>query len=160
MRLLPVLAVVLLLFTACRGTYAYTPRDLRQVRQDYHTVVPIYLQFRSAFLHGDGPAILYWHHREVSACRLNNRIDKRDTIDSRTNLWAASVGLDDLCNAMDSAYAYWALQHHLPYDKRLYPAPPSQVFVGSDAALAVLPGELAHPSRTLTCPTPIVTTPC
>jgi len=158
-RLLPLLAIVLV-FSSCRGTYSYTPKDLKQVRRDYRLVVPIYEQFRTAFLRGNGRAIRYWHVRELATCRLNNRIDKRDSIDPRTNLWAASVTLDDLCNAMDSGYAYWAMQHHLPYDKKIYPAPPDQVFVGSDAELLLLPKEMAHPAATMACPTPIITTPC
>lgn len=159
-RAFPLLIIPLILLSACRGTYAYTHLDLVQTWEEYHHIVPIYRQFHTVYLADNGSEIQDLHRREVAACQINYAVDKRDTIDPSTNLWQASVTLDDLCNAMDSAYAYWAEKHHLPYDNQLYAAPPDQVFQQSDLELQMLWKELLHPRQVMTCPTPVTTSPC
>lgn len=145
MRRLP-LACLLVLLAACRGTSPYTQQDLAQVERGYRIVPPIYRHFKHAYARNDLPAMTRWYHRERIACRLVDRIDQRDTIDANTNLFAASNGLDALCNDIEYAYAGWRKAHGLHYDTRLTPGDPATVFEDGDIALLKMPLELRHPA--------------
>lgn len=147
MRRAPLLVLVLVL-AACRGTQAYTSLDLQQVRHAYRQIPPVYRDFKAAYLAGNTRLILQDYAREQQVCRQLDPIDRRDTIDPSTNLFAASVGLDDLCNDIESAYASWASKHHRPFDKTIPTTTPDAEFVDGDAALEKMPAEMAHPAAT------------
>ena len=136
----------LLLLVACRGTQAYSLEDLRQVKQAVAELTPTYTSFKTAFEHDQAAGIKKYYRREESQCRLVDEIDNRDTIDPNVNLFQASVGLDFMCDAVESAYVYWAKKHHLPYDKTVTPGRPLEVFVGSDSFLTKMKGYLRHPA--------------
>ena len=140
--LLPLLAVL----AACRGTQAYTAEDLAQVKEAYNNIPPIYIAFKRVYYGGDTAGILAEYHKAQAACRVEDAVDKRDTIDPNTNLFAASSGLDSLCNDMDSAYVQWAKQHHYPYDKSIVPGRREDVFVDGDANLLKMPKQMEHPA--------------
>lgn len=135
-----------LLAVACRGTQPYSQTDLVEVKQAYVSVHPTYLAFKRAFQAGNGRDIMRLYRREHAQCRLVDTIDKRDTIDPNVNLYQASITLDDMCNAIESAYVFWAKKHRLPYDKIVVPARPREAFVGSDADLKKIKKYFRHPS--------------
>jgi hypothetical protein len=139
------LIVIVLFLAGCQGTQAYTKEDLVQVRQAAATIKPIYLQFRHDYFADDTPAVLRDYAQEQRACKLVDLIDKRDTIDPNVDLFQASAELDDLCNAIESAYVYWAKKHGYPYDKTVVPGRKQEVFLGSDADLKTLPKYLRTP---------------
>jgi hypothetical protein len=145
MRRLPLLSLLVLL-AACRGTSPYTRQDLAQVRHAYRTITPIYRHFKRAYAANNLPAMRRWYHREQRACRLVDQIDQRDTIDANTNLFAASTGLDSLCNDIEYAYAGWREAHGLRYNTKLTPGDPATVFVDGDIALLKMPREMRHPA--------------
>jgi hypothetical protein len=145
-RLILPLVLATMLLAGCRGTQPYTSPDLKQVRAGYVLIKPVYLDFRAAYVRKDKPAIIRAYHRERVVCRVPDEIDKRDTIDPNVQLFQASIVLDNLCNAVESAYAYWAKQHGLPYDKNITPGRESEVFAGSDAGLEKIDGYLRHPA--------------
>lgn len=147
MRRAPLL-VLLILLTACRGTQAYTPLDLKQVRHAYRQIPPVYRHFKPAYLAGNASLILKYYAREQRVCHQLDAIDQRDTIDPSTNLFEASVGLDTLCNDIESAYTSWAMKHHHPYDKTVPTTTPDVQFLDGDAALVKMPQEMSHPSAT------------
>jgi hypothetical protein len=131
----------------CRGTQAYTSVDLVQVRSAYATLQPIYVHFKADYLRGDKGGILSYLQREQAACRVVDAIDSRDTIDPNVKLFQASIELDNLCNAIESAYAYWASHHHYSYDKSITPYPPNDAFLIADTDLLKMPGYLKRPSN-------------
>src|SRR5437588_46403 len=108
--------LILLGFTlaGCRGTQAYTAEDLSQVRSAYAALHPIYVNFKADYVRADRRGILTYFHREQLACKVVDQVDSRDTIDPNVKLFQASIELDNLCNAIESAYAYWASKHGYP----------------------------------------------
>lgn len=140
------LLVLLVGLSACGQTQLYTPQDLRQVRQVYATLPPIYRSFRAAYLAGNKEGILRGYREERKACRLVDEIDKRDTIDPNINLFAASAGFDSLCNDIEYAYMDWAKKHGYPYVKALVPVRPQDVFVDGDFNIKKMPKQMQHPA--------------
>jgi len=140
------LAPALLLLAGCRDVQPYSQLDLRQVNQAYAEIRPIYYQFRTAFRYGDAQGIVTGFQREQAACKLVDIIDERDTIDPTTKLFTASSALDSYCNDIESAYAYWAKKHHLPYDKTVQRAGYPDVFKDGDYNMKRMASLLRHPS--------------
>ena len=138
---------LLLLLTACStATRPYTSLDLKQVRSAYVAIRPIYVNFKAAYLRGDTVGILDGFRREQRACRVVDKVDNRDTINPNTNLFQASIGNDDMCNAIESAYVAWAKAHHYPYNKSVVPGDPEDVFLTSDLDLLKMQAYLRHPA--------------
>jgi hypothetical protein len=146
MRKILGLVAVLLFAAGCRGTQAYYPVDLKQVRTAYARIAPIYTNFKEVYGRGDTAGIRRDFKKEQAACRLVDVIDRRDTIDPNVQLFQASVELDAMCNAIESAYVWWAQKHGYPYDKSVIGYRPDEVFVGADAGLLKMPGYMRHPS--------------
>ena len=146
MRRLLVLMIIPAALVACGGKQLYTERDLREVKQTYAVLVPLYLDFRTAYRRGDGHEMVEDYRREQRVCRAVDSIDKRDTIDPNTNLFQVSAGLDNLCNDIESVYAAWEKAHGKPYDKRVIPAFASEAFQGTDKELKDMRKDLRHPS--------------
>lgn len=145
MRRLSLLALLILL-AGCRGTQPYTAQDLSGVKVAQATIVPVYVAFKRSYFRDDVAAVKQTYAQEQRDCKQVDVIDKRDTIDPNVNLFQASAELDDLCNAIESAYVYWARKHGLPYDKTILPGRRQEVFLGSDTDLKTLPKYLRHPS--------------
>lgn len=137
---------LLLVLAGCRGTQPYTAKDLNGVKVAEATVIPVYLQFKRDYQSNEPVRIEQGYEREQQACRQVDVIDRRDTIDPNVNLFQASAQLDDFCNAIESAYAYWAKKHGLPYDKVVVPGRHQEVFLQSDADLLTIHKYLRHPS--------------
>jgi hypothetical protein len=146
MRFAPLLAAILLV-AGCSSTQPYSRRDLQQVREAYATIVPLYLDFKRAAIAGNNREIVRDYHREVVACRVNDAVDRRDTIDATTNLFAVSAEIDDLCNTMDSAYTGWARAHGRPYPKDVVPGRLADEFISADKDLVLMPQQMAHPKQ-------------
>jgi hypothetical protein len=132
--------------SACRGSELYSQEDLRQVHQVYAQLRPMYESFKRAFQADQTGGILQGFRREHAPCAIVDQIDNRDTIDPNISLFQASIVLDDLCNAIESAYAEWAIRHHRSYPSNLQPLRPSEVFIGAEADLKKMNGYLRHPS--------------
>ena len=132
--------------TARGSSKPYTQKDLRDVRNDYALLRPIYLGFRAAYFRNDARSMARYYDREQVVCSQVDQIDRRDSIDPNVNLFQASVGLDNFCNDIESGYAAWQRSHHLRYDKRVVPAFPGDVFKGGDLSLKKIAGFLRHPS--------------
>jgi hypothetical protein len=130
----------------CRGSESYSQQDLQQVHQVYAELRPMYETFKRAFMAGDAAEIFRIYAEERAPCSIVDQIDNRDTIDPNVALFQASITLDDLCNAIESGYAEWAVEHHRPYPKDLQPLRPSELFVGAEADLKKMNGYLRHPS--------------
>lgn len=145
MRRLFLLAVLMGL-AGCRGTQAYTSQDLAGVKTAEATIVPVYRQFRRDYRRDNRAQIQRTYAREQEACKQVDVIDKRDTIDPNVDLFQASAELDDFCNAIESAYVYWAKRHGLPYDKTIVPGRRQEVFLGSDADLKTIGKYMRHPA--------------
>jgi hypothetical protein len=137
---------VLLLLAGCRGTQTYTAQDLTAVKAAEATIVPVYLQFKQDYGRDNQARIERTYAREQEVCMQVDVIDKRDSIDPNVNLFQASAELDDFCNAIESAYVYWAKRHGLPYDKTIVPGRRQEVFLQSDADLLTIQKYLRHPS--------------
>lgn len=146
MRRLLVLPLLLLLTACSTSTRPYTSLDLKQVRAAYIVVRPTYVSFKAAYLHGDTAGIVDGFRREQRACRVVDEVDNRDTINPNTNLFQASIGLDDMCNAIEQAYVTWAKAHHYPYNKSIIPGDPEDVFLTSDLDLLKMQAYLRHPA--------------
>lgn len=140
------LPIGLLVLSGCTVQQPYTPLDLIQVRAAARAIVPIYVNFMNAYLTNDRAALVRDYRREQVACRLEDRVDRRDTIDPNVNLFAASADLGGFCNNLESAYVRWAITNHLPYDSTVNPSG-ADPFNGSAIALAKMPVLLAHPSE-------------
>jgi hypothetical protein len=145
MRRLFLLAVLVAL-AGCRGTQAYTAQDLSGVKTAEATIVPIYLEFKRDYSRDNQAAVQRTYAQEQKDCKQVDVIDKRDTIDPNVNLFQASAELDDFCNAIESAYVYWAKRHGLPYDKSIVPGRRQEVFLGSDADLKTINKYIRHPA--------------
>jgi hypothetical protein len=145
MRRLLLLAVLVVL-AGCRGTQAYTAEDLSGVKAAEATIVPVYLEFKQEYGRDNQVAIQRTYAQEQQDCKQVDVIDKRDTIDPNVNLFQASAELDDFCNAIESAYVYWAKRHGLPYDKSIVPGRRQEVFLGSDGDLKTINKYLRHPA--------------
>lgn len=126
---------LLMFLSGCRGTQPYTAQDLSAVKVAGETVIPVYLQFKRGYKSNDPALIEQGYQQEQQVCKQVDVIDKRDTIDPNVDLFQASAELDDFCNAVESAYAYWAKKHHLPYDKTIVPGRHQEVFLQSDLDL-------------------------
>lgn len=137
---------LLLVFAGCRGTQPYTSQDLAQVKQADATIVPIYKQFKRDYRSDNQAAIQQTYALEQQACKQVDVIDKRDTIDPNVNLFQASADLDDFCNAIESAYVYWAKRHGLAYDKSIIPGRRQEVFLGSDTDLKTIGKYIRNPA--------------
>lgn len=137
---------LLLILAGCRGTQPYTSQDLAQVKQADSTIVPIYKQFKHDYRRDNQAAIQHTYTLEQQACKQVDVIDKRDTIDPNVNLFQASAELDDFCNAIESAYVYWAKRHGLAYDKSIIPGRRQEVFLGSDADLKTIDKYIRDPA--------------
>ena len=146
MRLGPFACAGLLLLAGCTGQQPYTAQDLHQVRTAYRELRPTYIAFKQAYGASNARGIVRQYHREQIECRMVDRIDARDTIDPNTDLFEASVGLDNFCNAIEQAYAYWARTHGQPVPKGVAPSAPDDPFLGSDKSLAQMPVLLRHPA--------------
>jgi hypothetical protein len=142
--ILPALALGLLL-AACGGSQPYTQLDLRQVRTTYAVLAPTYRSFKADYLRGDLPAMTSAFRKEQRACRTVDEIDQRDTISPSVNLFLASEGLDNMCNAIEYAYASWRRDHHLSWDESLNLGPEADLFVNADDSLEHMPRELRYP---------------
>ena len=140
------LLLSLLLLAACRGTQPYTAQDLSQVKQGYNELLPTYLSFKRAYSAGNTAGILKYYYRERIECRTVDQVDNRDTIDPNVNLFQASIGLDNFCNAVESAYVSWAMQNRYPYPKNVIPARPFEAFIVSDKSLGVMPKYMRRPA--------------
>jgi malate synthase len=134
------------MLAACRGSELYTQQDIQQVEQTYKQLHPIYESFKHAYLSNDTAGILQGYRREHAPCAVVDEIDNRDTIDPNIALFQASIALDDLCNAIESAYADWAIRHHRSYPTNIQPLRRSEVFIGAEADLKKINHQLAHPS--------------
>jgi hypothetical protein len=145
MRQIAFLLLLGLGIAGCRGTQAYTSEDLRQVRSAYATLHPIYIGFKAAYIRGDKLGILSHFQREQIACQVVDEVDSRDTIDPNVRLFQASIELDNLCNAIESAFAYWASHHRYSYDKSITPYPPNDAFLIADTDLRKMPAYLKRP---------------
>lgn len=132
MRYTLLAAPLLLLLSACSPGPPYTQQDLREVNLAYSQIRPIYFDFRSAYIHHDAAGIRSGFEREQVACRLVDKIDRRDSIDPNTKLFTASSALDSFCNDIESAYEYWAKAHHLPYDRTVVRETYPDVFKDGD----------------------------
>lgn len=141
------LPLALLLAACSTTTRIYTSEDLHDVRAAYATIRPIYLNFKAAYFRHDTAGILSGFHQERQACRIVDRVDNRDTINPNTNLFQASIVLDDMCNAIEGAYVSWARAHHYPYDKTIIPGYAPDVFLTSDLDLLKMPAYMRHPAR-------------
>jgi hypothetical protein len=135
-----------LCLSACRGSEIYSQEDLRQVHQVYVQLRPMYVSFKRAFQTNQTAGILQGFRREHAPCAVVDQIDNRDTIDPNVSLFQASIVLDDLCNAIESGYADWAIRHHLSYPSNLIPLRPSELFIGAEADLKKMNSYLRHPS--------------
>ncbi len=142
---IPTLLALGVFLTACGGSNPFTRQDLQQVRTTYAVLAPTYRSFKTAYLANDLPAMTAGFHREQKACGTVDKIDKRDTISPSVNLFLASEGLDNLCNAIEYAYASWRRDHHLSWDESLNLGPEADLFVNSDDSLEHMPQELRHP---------------
>ena len=120
---------LLVALAGCRGTQLYTPQDLTAVKSAEATIVPVYLQFKRDYGRDNLARIKHTYAQEQRVCKQVDIIDKRDTIDPNVNLFQASAELDDFCNAIESAYVYWAKRHGLPYDKTIVPGRRQEVFL-------------------------------
>jgi hypothetical protein len=145
MRRLLLLAVLVAL-AGCRGTQAYTAQDLSGVKTAEATIIPVYLEFKRDYSRDNQAAIQRTYALEQRDCKQVDVIDRRDTIDPNVNLFQASAELDDFCNAIESAYVYWAKRHGLPYDKSIVPGRRQEVFLGSDGDLKTIHKYLRHPA--------------
>jgi hypothetical protein len=135
-----------LALAGCRGSEPYSQQDLQQVRQAYAVLRPLYESFKRAFLAGQTSGILQGYAQDRAPCAIADQIDNRDTIDPNVALFQASITLDDLCNAIESGYAEWAVEHHRSYPKDLQPLRRSELFVGAEADLKKMNGYLRHPN--------------
>jgi len=102
--------------------------------------------FKASYLRGDTRDILRGYKQEQAASKTVDAIDKRDSIDPNTKLFQATIGLDNFCNAIESAYTSWAKSRHYPYDKSVPPGVPPDVFVEADKSLPKMPGYFRHPT--------------
>ena len=121
--------------------------DTVQVRQAASEIVPVYQGFKHAYLSNNGASLAYWYGREQQDCKLVDVIDKRDSIDPNIKLFAASENLDDLCNDIEVAWAYWAKQHHMKYEEKLVPAVVSDAWLDGDKRVETLPVLLRNPDQ-------------
>lgn len=144
--LVVVLVIISISLAGCRGSDPYTQQDLRQVDQTYAQLHPMYLSFKRAFGAGDTAGILAAFRNEHAPCAVVDQIDNRDTIDPNVALFQASIALDDMCNAIESGYAEWAIQHHKSYPQGIQPLRPEEIFVGADSDLEKINRYLKHPS--------------
>ena len=136
----------LIILAGCASSSPYTAQDLQQVKSTYDVLVPLYRQFRTAYLRRDDQGIVKGYRQEQQVCRTVDSIDQRDTIDPNTNLFQVSAGLDNLCNDIESVYAAWQKEHHRPYPKDIVPAFLSEAFQGSDLQLEKMQKQLRHPA--------------
>lgn len=144
-RIVSVLALGFLL-AACAGSQPYAPQDLQQIRSTYSVLGPTYRSFKAAYLSSNFPVMQAGFRREQRVCRTVDEIDKRDSISPSVNLFLASEGLDNMCNAIEYAYASWRRDHHMSWDESLNLGPEADLFVNSDDSLEHMPAELRHPS--------------
>jgi hypothetical protein len=86
------------------------------------------------------------YSREQELCTRVDVVDRRDTIDPNTNLFQASVGLDNFCNDIESSYAGWEKLHHRHYDKRVVPSFPENAFKASILSLEQMNKYLRRPA--------------
>jgi hypothetical protein len=142
----PIFLALLVLLAGCRGTEPYTSADLAGVKAAKVAIIPLYLEFKRAYHHDDQAEIQRTHAVEQEVCKQVDVIDKRDTIDPNVNLFQASAELDDFCNSIDDAYAFWAKQHGLPYSKALTLGLRQEVFLTADADLKTINKYLRHPA--------------
>ncbi|GAC1445014.1 MAG: hypothetical protein NVSMB52_05090 [Chloroflexota bacterium] len=140
-----VLLLLSLVLVGCRGTQPYTEQDLRQVKQVFSKLGPTYAAFKVAYRAHDLVGMRAALSQEQKECKKVDEIDARDTIDPTVELFQASYGLDSICNSIEMAYVIWAKKHHLPYDKRVFPSRPSQVFLGGNSAAKKMSKYFRHP---------------
>lgn len=141
-----ILALILILLAGCAGTQPYTATDLRQVREAYATITPIYNAFKIAYAKNDEAAMNRLFAREQRACRLVDTIDNRDSINPNTNLFQASAYLDTFCNDIESAYSGWREAHGLSYDASLPKTLPGTYFLDGDYNMTQMPRLLKQPA--------------
>jgi hypothetical protein len=140
------IVIVFLVLAGCARTGPYSSQDLRDVRTAYDTIRPILLAFESSYFRHNSQGILSGYHREMTACKLADRIDKRDSIDPNVKLFEASADLDNMCNDMDSTYTLWAKSNGYPYDKTVTPALPGDVFKSAEKSMKEMGELLRHPA--------------
>jgi hypothetical protein len=145
-RLATSLGIALLLLTSCGASQAYTSQDLTDVKSIYASLLPVYLNFSNAYAQGDWSQMTVNYHREQVICTRVDVVDRRDTIDTNTNLFQASVGLDNFCNDIESAYAGWEKLHRHPYDKRVVPSYPENAFKASILSQQLMKKYLRRPA--------------
>jgi hypothetical protein len=141
-----ILLVLILVLAGCRGTQPYSSADLTGVKSAKIALVPLYRQFKRAYRHGNQAEIQRAYAQEREVCKGVDAIDKRDTIDPNVNLFQVSAELDDFCNAIEDAYAFWAKQHGLPYDKSIFLGRRQEVFLQADADLKTIGKYMRHPA--------------
>jgi hypothetical protein len=147
--LVPILILLILTplaIAASRSSNPYTSQALRDVKQNYAQLHPVYLRFKASYQRKDALAMADQYRREQIVCAKVDKVDQRDTIDPNTDLFAASAELDNVCNLIESAYAAWEKAHHLKWDKRVTPAFPGDLWSGEDLSLKKMRGYLRHPS--------------
>jgi hypothetical protein len=111
--------LALALLAGCAGSQPYSAVDLKQVRQAYAAIAPVYWSFRKAYVDNNFPAMKRLVRQERSVCHLATVVDKRDTIDPNVNLYLASSYLDSFCNDIETAYNAWRKAHGMSYDDSL-----------------------------------------
>jgi hypothetical protein len=137
---------LLLVLVGCASNQPYTQQDLHEVRAASATLTPLVYAFRHAFFSDNTPGVLSAYHQERIACRLVDAIDRRDTINPNVKLWQASADLDDYCNDIESGFSTYAIEHHLPYDKKVNPSLRYDVMQQSKLDMKKMPDLLRHPA--------------
>jgi len=139
-------ALALLLLVGCGSSQPYTSQDLKDVKSIYASLLPVYMDFTRAYGQADAAEMRLAYKREQILCGRVDIVDHRDTIDPNSNLFQASVGLDNMCNDIESAYAGWEKSHHLAYDKRVVPSYPQNAFKSSILSLKLMKQYLRRPA--------------
>jgi hypothetical protein len=145
-RLTASLVIALVVLTSCGSSRPYTSQDLKDVKSIYASLLPVYLNFRSAYARSDWTQMTLDYRAEQVLCARVDVVDVRDTIDPNANLFQASVGLDNFCNDIESAYAGWEKSYHRAYDKRVVPSYPENAFKGSQLSLKQMNMYLRRPA--------------
>lgn len=165
MRRVSLALLALALLAGCAGSQPYSALDLKQVRQSYATIAPIYWAFRKAYIANNFPAMKRLHAKERAACHLEHVVDNRDTIDPNVNLYLASSQIDSFCNDMETAYSEWRKAHGMTYDESLPSTLAGTYFEDGDYNMQEIGRLLRHPAKRC-CPlvaptpaTPVVTLP-
>jgi hypothetical protein len=165
MRRVSLVLLALVVLAGCAGSQPYSALDLKQVRQAYAAVRPVYWAFRAAYIANNYPAMKRLFAQEQRACHIEDVVDKRDTIDPNVNLYQASSQVNSFCNDIETAYAAYRKAHAMPYDELVNETLPGTYFEDGDYNMQIIGRYLGNPAKRC-CPvvaptpaTPIVTVP-